>query len=153
MKRNELIELARLGMTARLKAIEAELADAFKQFPDVFATRTPPVLVRPELRNGHAKHWPATGPAMKVKAFKSQSSAAITQNREQSARLLQFVADAGKPVSPEQIATGANVSRRTYVPLVRTGYLKKTKRGYVRTGKVFIVSKYEADSASKRSKA
>jgi hypothetical protein len=52
MKKTTYHELAKMGMRARLQAIEEELRDGYREFPDVFLV-PPPQLVRPELRNGH----------------------------------------------------------------------------------------------------
>ena len=50
MKKHELYELAKIGMRERLKAIEEELADQYREFPDLFIGL--PKLLKPELLNG-----------------------------------------------------------------------------------------------------
>lgn len=52
MKKSDMHELAKVGMRERLKAIEADLRDWYREFPDVFLV-PPPQLVRPELRDWH----------------------------------------------------------------------------------------------------
>jgi DNA-binding PadR family transcriptional regulator len=60
MKKQEMFELARIGMRQRLKEIETDLQDKFGEFPDLFIG--PPLLLRPELRNGY--HSNGTGPVV-----------------------------------------------------------------------------------------
>lgn len=155
MKKDELRELARVGALAKLRAYEAELAIIFKAFPEVFASRTLPVLARPELRNGSA--WPVVE-AVKRKYTKSTPedraakrggySKQVRKNRRQSAALLQLVVDAGKPLAGDAIAQASGVPIRWISPLVRRGYLKHTRKGYVRTAKEFVIDKRKSAASA-----
>lgn len=57
MKKDLLRGLALLGVRARLTAIEAELRDCYREFPEAFAG--PPVpFARPELKANGTGRWP-----------------------------------------------------------------------------------------------
>lgn len=135
MTKDELRALAAVGYAAKLKQIEADLADGFKQFPEVFLGSTPPQLVRPELRNGHGKHWP-----IEARKGKRQPIVNVTEQRTRTAHLLAAIAEHGKAMDNDAlVAAGFNV--RSIPPLTRTGYLKRTKLGIVRTAKKFEIRK------------
>jgi hypothetical protein len=137
MTKHELRELARVGYAAKLKQLEADLADGFKQFPELFLGTTPPQIMRPELRNGAGTHWPIE--ARKGKG-KRQPLVNVTEQRTRTSNLLAAIGEFGKPMSSEEIvAAGFNL--RSLPPLTRTGYLKRTKHGIVRTAKKFEIRK------------
>jgi len=54
MKRDEMYELAKIGLRVTLKAQEADLLEKYHEFPDLFTG--PPQFLRPELRNGSSPH-------------------------------------------------------------------------------------------------
>jgi hypothetical protein len=70
------------------------------------------------------------------------SNAAIRARRVQSAKLLQAIADARAPVPTEMLAQMTDGNPRWIAPLVRRGYVKKTKEGYTRTAKPFEVDAF-----------
>lgn len=57
MKKADLQELTRLGVRRKLEQIERYLGDMFTDFPDEFATKTPPVFMRPIEKAG-GNSWP-----------------------------------------------------------------------------------------------
>lgn len=59
MKKNELLELASLGIRTKVRSIERQLGTYWAQFPDIFLGDAPPQLLRPEPRETGNGHWPA----------------------------------------------------------------------------------------------
>ena len=112
-------------MSARDLSIEDTLARLHSEFPEVFISATAPVLVKPELRNGHKGTWPAVS---------------VVKQRTQSAAILDYVAK-HQPVAKHQLSEAMNVSPKVFNPLVVRKYLKKTPQGLVRTAKPYTVSK------------
>lgn len=58
VNRDELVKLAEVGMRQRLQGVERQLAQVFREFPDLFIGEAPPQFVRPELKNGKGHEWP-----------------------------------------------------------------------------------------------
>lgn len=58
MKKDALQLLAAYGVRHKLSLMERELRDLFHDFPEAFASDTPPVLLRPE-RKPNGNDWPA----------------------------------------------------------------------------------------------
>jgi hypothetical protein len=57
MKKADITELARLGVRSKLEQLERYLADVFSEFPEEFATPTPPVFLKPE-EKVRGNSWP-----------------------------------------------------------------------------------------------
>lgn len=153
MTKEQARELMRLGLVVRLHAIEHELADWYRKFPDVFIG--PPQLARPELRNGAAPaHWAGvvatkgtTKDTIKGKHGKGHGER-VRANRRRSAATLDALAAVGRPVPKDKLHEIVNGgSTRVIGGLVRRGYVKFTKRGYVRTAKVFVVDTRKSATA------
>lgn len=144
MTKAQLTELARVGMIAKLTNDEAALADAFKLFPDLFVSKTPPVLLRPELRNGKsAKRWPVI--KHERAARRAGHLKRVLQQRSGSEALLKAIeAGASTAAQLEAKLKGTGVHIRGLGSLVRRGYIKKTAKGYARTSKAYIVDPREA---------
>lgn len=58
MNRDELVKLAEVGMRQRLQGVERQLAQVFREFPNLFIGAAPPQFLRPELKNGKGHEWP-----------------------------------------------------------------------------------------------
>lgn len=59
MKKDELLELAVWGMRRKLRDMEVQLADWWKEFPGLFLGDGPPTFLRPEPRGASSNgHWP-----------------------------------------------------------------------------------------------
>ena len=75
--------------------------------------------------------------------------AAVKAKRQETARILKAIGDAGRPLSTEEIV-GIAGRRVGFGSLMRGGLLKKTAAGkYARTAKVFIADKGAADRAKR----
>jgi len=57
MKKADITELARLGVRSKLEQLERYLADVFSEFPEEFATPTPPVFLKAEEKL-QGNSWP-----------------------------------------------------------------------------------------------
>lgn len=57
MKKEAMFQLASFGVKTKLAMMERELRELFRDFPDAFASATPPVLLRPE-RKTNGNDWP-----------------------------------------------------------------------------------------------
>lgn len=85
----------------------------------------------------------ATPKAAKRKAakrkWKTLTKDQIHANRKNSQKILSVLAEAGRPLDGTALASASGFSARLIAPLVRRGYIHKSKRGYVRTKKAFVV--------------
>jgi hypothetical protein len=159
MTKEELKAIAVKGVRNVLLDYEYKLADIFREFPDEFVSATAPVLARPELRNGNGHGGPRVKGVSVVtgkKAHKAYGSAsAVTARRQISADVLEVVAKSARPMQiPEMVnGNGNGIDARAILPLIRRGYLKKTKQGYVRTAKVFYVKKSDAERVAREKRA
>lgn len=148
MTKDELKEIARVGVRTILLKYEDELNALFLEFPEAFVTSTAPMLARPELKNGHA----AAAPVVTIKAGKPRkgsraygTASALHGRRQASFDLLAVVEKSTRPMTIDELsASGAARDGRAILPLIRRGYLKRTAKGYVRTSKVFYVDKNQA---------
>ena len=78
-------------MRQRLLGVERQLAQVFREFPDLFVGGSPPQFVRPELKNGKGHEWPIivseTGEMRRaVKAHTARWTP--ERRREQSERMI-----------------------------------------------------------------
>lgn len=147
MTKQQIRSLALVGYVQKLKQIEAELQSDYKLFPEAFVGGTAPQLLRPELRNGGG-HWPIDvqpparrkygkrGP-YKVKG-KMTGDAKRRARREQVKVILDAFGSTPTALSASGFPGGQIGA------LVRRGYLRKKRGGYVRTRKVFVVDDRKA---------
>lgn len=111
------------------------------------------------LCNGHARTAKAetidavVGRAIAVRgggAKRGAVFASVKAKRQETARILNAIGEAGRPLSSEEIAAAAGGPVRFLGSFVRRGYVKKTAAGkYARTAKVFIPDKVAADRAKR----
>lgn len=86
MTKDELLELAAVGMKEKLWRMERQLAQIHRDFPQLFIGEAPPQFVRPELKNGSGHEWPITvGPSETQKKISASWTPA---RRKRQAELL-----------------------------------------------------------------
>lgn len=73
MKKDALQLLAAYGVRHKLFLMERELRELFRDFPEAFASETPPVLLRPE-RKPNGNDWPALASATSDETLTAPSS-------------------------------------------------------------------------------
>jgi hypothetical protein len=127
MNKQELHELAKVGMVTRLRQIERDLAAAFAEFPDLFLSATPPQLLRPEPRAGSANehsngHWPIV------------ATKATRQHRDPSQVVPYLVAHGPTPMAALAVAMHLK-SRNSLSSTIRRGIerglLTRVSRGVI----------------------
>jgi len=119
--KEQLLGLAQAGAAQRLAAIEAELANYHKEWPQLFLSATPPQLLKLPLKNGTNGHAPKTSAptttldeqiATRVKRSNRYMTAEqmdevrtlaraflATHDRVRAQELKAYLAEQGRPVS------------------------------------------------------
>lgn len=159
MKRELSREILKLGVPVRLRDIEAELYELHADFPEFFLSVTPPQLLRPESRNGTASdEAPAVrgprGPYKKHKKPSTQTRHGMPRKpggateqalakRARSKAILDFI-QANGPLQVGSTLSALSGAVTGYhasmlAPLVRRGYVRMGPKGYIRTGREYVV--------------
>jgi hypothetical protein len=144
VRKDQLLELASLGIRHKVREMERQLADMWKVFPDIFLGDSAPQLLRPEPRGGSSNgHWPAIEvsldePAPKAAAKrgrpkKSVSSSGIPIDLSAYQLIYDFVEQRpGSRLSEVAAALKvhpANIRGKLQRGIVR-GFFKKKADGY-----------------------
>lgn len=149
MTRKELLDVARAGLPDKMRDMENTLASWHEEFPEFFLSRTPPLLLRPELRT-NGKGWggfrakavsetDSSAPTRK-KNKKNPTGRQIKKQRERSAAILKYIAEHEPLPDFKTIAAGMpGLDMRAITPLVARGYVRHTAKGYVRTPKEWSI--------------
>lgn len=80
------------------------------------------------------------------KSKRPMTRAAIMKQRERSAQVLAAFTKAPRPASEVAQELGLPLAKLGFAPLINHGYLKKTRGGYVRTAKAYVVERFGSNA-------
>lgn len=134
----------RLGIPIRVREIEAEIRAYHRDYPELFLSTTPPLLLRPESRGAESSNGNGTGRPS------SGYSTEARQRRERTAELLDWIAK--HPRSRADMRRhGADM--RGMHQLERYGYVTVDDGIYTRTEKAWVADRAEETEAAPKAKA